>query len=102
MALKITYWTASRLNPNIPGSVIYEESRTISSSSQQSGATPANAMFVSIRNTETGDVSYDYSSANPTAIATPASSNTSLTIATGERFWADAIPGYKFAAITAI
>lgn len=97
MALKITYWTASRYNPNVPGSVISSESVSISGTSAQSGATPANAVFVSLRNTETGDVNFAYDSANPTALATSGSPG----IASGERLWMDAFPAYKIAGITA-
>jgi hypothetical protein len=99
MPLKITYWTASR-DTNIPGVPIYSESLAISGTSAQSGATPANAMFTSIRNTETGDVNFDYSSSNPTANATVASTNASAGIGAGERLWMDAVPGNKIAGIT--
>lgn len=101
MALKVTYWTASKANPNVPGAVIYSESITISGTSAQSGATPANAVFITLRNTETGDVNFDYSGTNPTAVAAASSSNTSAGIASGERLWLDAVPGNKVAGITA-
>lgn len=97
MALKITYWTASRYNPNLPGAVISSESVTISASSAQSAATPENAVFVSLRNTESGDVNFLYNSINPTALATSASPG----IASGERLWMDAVPTFKIAGITA-
>jgi len=99
MPLRITYWTASRYNPNVPGAVISSEVRTISGTSAQSGATPPNAVFVSIRNTETGDVNYNYSSATSVAtadVSTPGDGG----IGTGERLWFDAVPSYKVAGIT--
>jgi hypothetical protein len=100
MPLRITYWTASRYNPNLPGAVIYSESVAISGTSAQSAATPPNAVFVSLRNTETGDVNFDYSGTNPTANATVASSNASAGLATGERMFMDAVVGNKIAGIT--
>lgn len=101
MALKIAYWTASKYNPNIAGAPITSESLAISGTSAQSGATPANAVFVSIRNTETGDVNFDYSGSNPTALATVATSGSSVGIGSGERLWIDAVAGNKVAGITA-
>lgn len=100
MPLKITYWTASRYDQNIPGAVIYSESLAVSGTSAQSGVTPPNAMFVSIRNTETGDANFDYSSSNPTANATVASTNASAGLGTGERLFLDAVSGNKIAGIT--
>ena len=99
MPLKITYWTESR-NKNIPGAVISAESLAVSGTSARSGATPANAVFVSIRNTETGDVNFDYSGTAPTAVATTDSTHASAGIGTGERLFLDAVPGNKIAAIT--
>lgn len=101
MALKVTYWTASKYNPNIPGAVIASESITISGTSAQSGVTPDNAVFVTLRNTETGDVNFDYSSSNPTALASVVATAASAGIASGERLWLDAVSGYKVAGITA-
>lgn len=92
MALNITYWTASRTNPNVPGGVISNESVAIGGSSAQSGATPANAMFVSIR-AGGEDSRFRYDSANPTALSTDAG------IGDGERLWLDAVPGFKLAAV---
>lgn len=100
MPLRITYWTASRWGKTVPGAVIYSESRSISGTSAQSGVTPDNAVFVSLRNTETGDVNFDYSSSNPTALATVSSAGASAGIAANERLWLDAVPGNKIAAIT--
>jgi hypothetical protein len=100
MPLRVTYWTASKWNQNVPGAVIYSESRTVSGTSAQSGVTPDNAVFVSLRNTETGDVNFDYSSANPTALATVSSAGASGGIGASERLWLDAVPGNKVAAIT--
>lgn len=94
MPLEITYWTRSKLNPNIPGDEISAEERTISGTSAQSGATPANADYVSIFATEAARIKYD--SANPTA----SSSGASTYLAAGERLWRDAKPGFKIAGIT--
>jgi len=99
MPLRITYWTASRFDPNVPGAVVSSESRTISGTSAQSGATPPNAVFVSIRNTETGDVNFNYSGSNPTATADVSGAG-DAGIGTGERLWMDAVPGNKIAGIT--
>ena len=99
MPLKITYWTASRWNPNIPGAAISNESVTISGTSAQSGATPANAVFVSIRSTDSSDINYIYNSANPTALAAGGLDHAG--IGYGERLWEDAIPNFKIAGITA-
>jgi len=99
MPLKITYWTASQYNSNVPGAPISSESVTISGTSAQSGATPANAVFISLRNTESGDVNYIYNSTNPTALAAGGLAHGA--IGTGERLWLDAIPTYKVAGITA-
>lgn len=99
MPLKITYWTASRYNQNVPGAAISNESLAISSTTAQSGTTPTNAMFVSIRNTETGDVNFIYNSSNPTALAAGGVSHGG--IGASERLWIDAVPGNKIAGITA-
>lgn len=93
MPLEISYWTASRYNPNVPGAVIgAAETRLLTSTSAQSGATPSNAVFVKINATEPARL--EYSSANPTASAT------SAYIADGEALWFDAVSGYKIAGIT--
>lgn len=94
MSLKITYWTGSKTNPNIAGAVILAEDRSLSASSQQSSATPANAMYVSIYATET--CTFDYSGTNPTADTT-----TDAFLGAGERVWLDAVPGFKVAGIQA-
>lgn len=91
MALEITYWTASG-NKNMPGSVISSETRSLSGTSAQSGATPANADIVSISASEAARFVY---SLDPTASAT------SAYIAAGERLWIDARSAYKVAGITA-
>ena len=93
MALEITYWTASKSNPNVPGAVISAESLTISGTSAQSAATPANAVFVSINATEAAR--FDYGGTNPTASAADAY------MASGERLWLDAVALNKVAGITA-
>lgn len=100
MPLKITYWTASKISEEVVGAVISSESLAISGASAQSGATPSNAVFVSLRNTESGDVNFDYSGANPTAVATADSTHASAGIGIGERLWLDAVPGNKIAGIT--
>lgn len=92
MALEISYWTASRSNPNVPGAVISAETRSLSASSAQSGVTPANAVYVKINATEAAR--FEYSSANPTAAAT------SAYLASGEALWLDAVAAYKIAGIT--
>ena len=51
MALEITYFAGSR-NPNMTGAVISAETRSLSASSAQSGATPANADIIKITATE--------------------------------------------------
>lgn len=91
MATQITYWTASRSNANIAGAVIADESLAIGASSAQSGATPANAVYISLVAGE--DMRFLYNSANPTALAT------STFLAQGERIWLDAVAGYKVAGI---
>jgi len=101
MPLKVTWWTASKWNQNVPGAVIYGESVAISGTHAESGVTPQNAVFASIRNTETGEVSFDYSGAASVANATPGSGNTSASIGAGERLWLDAAPGFKVSGITA-
>jgi hypothetical protein len=100
MPLRITYWTASKYNPNVPGAVIYSESLAISGTSAQSGATPPNAVFVSLRNTETGDVNFAYDSASPTAVAAVSSASATGGVAAAERIWLDAVSTYKVAGIT--
>jgi len=100
MPLRVTYWTQSQYNQNLPGSPISTESITISGTTAQSGVTPPNAVFVSLRNTETGDVTFIYNSANPTALAAGGADHGG--IGTGERIWLDAKPAFKVAGITAL
>jgi hypothetical protein len=90
MALNITYWTASR-NPNMPGGVISSENVTISGTSAQSGATPNNAVYVSLMSDVATRFLY---AANPTATTSDAG------LAPYERVWLDAVPGNKFAGIS--
>jgi len=97
MALKITYWTASRTNPNIAGGVVSSESLALTGASAQSGLTPASAVYVSISATEAAAL--DYSGADPTAVA--GATGTSAYMAEGERMWFDAVAGYKVAGIQA-
>lgn len=96
MALKITYWAASR-NSNIAKAIISSETIALSSSSAQSGATPANADYVSVTATEVAAI--NYSGTNPTALAD--ASGTSAYMASGERLWLDAVSGFKIAGIQA-
>lgn len=91
MPLEISYWTASRYNPNVPGAPISAESRALTSTSAQSGATPPNAVFIKINATEVARFGYG---TNPTASAT------SAWLGQGEVLWMDAIPGNKVAGIT--
>lgn len=91
--MEITYWTASKWNSNIPGSIIAAETLAISAVSAQSGLTPANAMFVSVYSDVDGRV--EYSSASPTASAS------SAFLPGGGTMWMDAVPGYEIAGITA-
>ena len=91
MALEISYWTASRSNPNVPGAVVSAESRSISGASAQSGATPANAVFVKLNAGEASRFAYDGS--NPTATAA------SAYMGYGEIIWLDAVAGNKIAGI---
>lgn len=97
MPAKISYWTASRTNPNITGSVVSSESLAVSATSAQSGVTPDNAVYLTIAATEA--ISINYSGANPTAIA--GATGTSAYVAAGERLWLDAVPGFKIAGIVA-
>jgi len=97
MALKITYWTASRTNQNIAGGVVSSESLALTGASAQSGLTPASAVYVSINATEAA--AFDYSGANPTAIA--GATGTSAYMADGQSVWLDAVAGYKVAGIQA-
>lgn len=92
MSLEITYLTASITNPNIAGRAISSETRSISASSAQSGATPANAVFVRI--VARADARFAYGS-NPTASAT------SEFLGNGQQIERDAVPGWLIAGITA-
>lgn len=97
MPLKITYLTGhAPTNNNCEGSVISSESLTISGTSAQSGATPASAVLVTIYSTEAA--CFDYSSANPTAVA--AGTGASTYIGANERRFLEAKSGYKIAGIT--
>jgi len=91
--MEVSYFTASRTNPNIPGLPIAGESLVLSASSARTGATPANAVFVKVNASEACRV--DYSGATSTAAATSAS------LAEGEVLWMDAMPGWTVAGITA-
>ncbi len=97
MALKISYWTASRTNPNVPGAVISTESLTLSGTHAQSGTTPANAVFVCLDATE--NAAFDYSSSNPTAVA--GATGTSAYIPANGNRWMDAAAGFKVSGIQA-
>lgn len=94
MALEITYWVKSG-NGNIARAPVLSETRTLSGSSAQSGATPAGAQYVSITATEAARFAYG---SNPTA--TQAAGASGHYLASGERIWLDAIEGNKIAGIT--
>lgn len=93
MALQISYWTASRVNPNLPGAPISGEALAVSGSSAMSGVTPANAMFVKLNAGEATRIAYAGASSTATA--------TSAFVGGGEVVWLDAAPGWKLAGITA-
>jgi len=95
LSLEITYFCDAR-NLNIAGLPILSETRTISASSAQSGATPASAVYVSIYTT--ADVRYAYGS-NPTATATAGVNGHFL--AAGERKDLPATAAWIVAGITA-
>ena len=84
MPAEITYWTGhAPSNNNVAGRVISNESVTVGSAS---GATPANAVLVSIHGTEACRI--EYSSAASSAGAT------SAYLGAGERLWLEARPTF--------
>lgn len=92
MPLEITYWTGVFSTGPIPESDISSESRTLSGTSAQSGAAPAEARIVSIYATEAARFAVG---TNPTASAT------STYLGAGERIWRPILVGQKIAGITA-
>jgi hypothetical protein len=95
MALEITYWSKAA-NRNIPRAAISTETRSLSGTSAQSGATPSGCAYVSLLATEATRFAYGE---NPTATATAGASG--HYIASGERIWIEAVAGNKFAGIQA-
>lgn len=97
MPLEITYWTDGNgvASGSMPGAPSSSETRTISATSAQSGATPANMGMISIYATENARFAYG---ANPTATATAGANG--HYVGAGERVWFDAREGYKVAGIT--
>ncbi len=93
MALEITYWSGDR-HWSAPNTAISSEQRTLSGSSAQSGATPAEVAWVSVLATEKARFAYG---TNPTVTDAGASA----CIASGERLWFKAKEGYKVAGIVA-
>lgn len=93
MALEITYWggTASGGVP-VASTLISSETRSLSGTSAQSGATPDSATFLCITASEAARFAYD---SNPTA-----SASNSQYLASGTSFWVTARAGYKVAGIT--
>lgn len=93
MALEISYWTGTdAATRQVYGEFIGAETRSLSGSSAQSGATPANAAIVRVQATEAARVRYG---SNPTADAN------SLYIGTGGPIEFAAVAGYKIAGKTA-
>jgi hypothetical protein len=94
MPLEITYWAARGDDIPIPGGIISSEARSLSGSSAQSGATPPDAVQVSIVATEKARFGYG---SNPSVT----DAGTSALIQSGERIWLTAKSGWKIAGIAA-
>lgn len=91
--LWITYWSGSdRQDGNSPGNAISSQALTITGTSAQSAATPADAYLVSLYADTACNFLY---TANPTASAT-----TSHHIGANERVWINAKPTQLIAGIT--
>ena len=98
MALEITYWSARADDKSAPGDIISSEQRSLSGSSALSGATPDNAVFVSIWASEKARIRYGEAyGREPTAADTGASS----VIGANERLWLTARAQHKVAGIQA-
>lgn len=93
MSIEISYFSKSSNNPNQPGLHISSESRSISGTSAQSGATPDGAVSVRIVATETSRVEY--------ASAASVAASTSIYMLANAELWLAAMPGWKVAGITA-
>lgn len=93
MTIEISYYGQSQVNPNIAGFEISGESLSITGTSARSGATPDNAVLISITATEAARVSY--------TSATSTASATTPYLASGGTIWLDAKPGWKVAGKTA-
>lgn len=94
MPLEISYFAARGDDIPIIGGIIASEARTLSGSSAQSGATPAETTLVSIVATEKARFAYG---SNPSVT----DAGTSALIQSGERFWLTAKVGWKVAGIAA-
>lgn len=93
-SLFITYWSGSDRNGgNLPGKAISSEVLAITGASAQSGATPEDALLVSICADAAAVFLYD---TNPTAV-----SASSPYILANERLWLPARPGKLIAGKTA-
>lgn len=96
-SLFITYWSGSDRNDgNSPGNAISSETRSITGTSAQSGATPPDARLVSIYADAAACFLYN---ANPTAVAS--ATGTSVYLGANERLWINAKPTQLIAGITA-
>lgn len=93
MALEISYWTGTdALTRQVYGEFISAETRSLSGTSAQSGATPDNAAFVRVEATEAARVHYG---TNPTA------ADGSLYLGSGGWIEFAAVAGNKIAGKTA-
>lgn len=95
MPLEITYVAARGDDIPVLGGIISCEQRTVSGSSAQSGATPADAKLILIE-AVTDKVRIAYG-ANPTAV----DNGTFHYIPAGKDRWLTAVPGWKIAGIVA-
>lgn len=94
MALQIDYYAARGDWIPFIGGMVSSEARSLSGSSAQSGATPAEATLVSIVATEKARFAYG---SNPSVT----DAGTSALIQSGERLWLTAKAGWKVAGIQA-
>lgn len=94
MSIEITYFTAS-MNRNSTGNAISSETLTTSATHAESGATPANAVYVRLRGLATDRYSY---AAAPVATASAGAQGNY--IGSGDVIWLDAISGNKVSGIT--
>lgn len=96
MTVEITYYAACR-NASMYGQPISSETCTASGTSALSAATPANADIVRLK--ATANDRYAYGTGSPTATATAGANG--HYIASGDVIDLPAVPGWKFAVITA-